>query len=171
MLVEMSVIQKLTLVIANPLYSVAVVISSILIFSGLGARFSGRFRENPVRGINIAVAGIILGMVFNIAMFALFAEFFLSLPAAVRIIIAILSLAPAGFCMGMPFPLGLQVLSDRREAFMPWALAVNGSVSVFAAVLTNILSMHLGFAVVAFIAIMCYCIAVVSFPGRWINQA
>lgn len=170
MLVEMSVIQKLTLVIANPLFSVAIVISSILIFSGLGARFSSRFKSNPVRGITIAVAGITLGMILNVAVFALFTKSFLSLPAAARIIIAVISLIPVGFFMGMPFPLGLQVLSDRKEAFMPWALAVNGSVSVFAAVLTNILSMHLGFAIVAVIAIGCYCIALAAFPGRWISE-
>ncbi len=169
MLVEMSVIQKLTLVIANPLYSVAVVISSLLIFSGLGARVSGRFRENPVKGITVAAAGTILGMLFNVALFAFFTDSFLSLPAAVRMVIAVLSLAPVGFFMGMPFPLGLQVLGDRKDAFMPWALAVNGSVSVFAAVLTNILSMHLGFWVVAVIAICCYSLALVSFPGRWIH--
>ncbi len=171
MLVEMSVIQKLTLVIANPLYSVAVVISAILIFSGMGAWTSARFRTDPVKGIKIAVAGIAMGMIFNVALFAFFANSFLSFSAAARICIAVLSLAPVGFCMGMPFPLGLQVLGDRKEAFMPWALAVNGSVSVFAAVLTNILSMHLGFMTVAVIAIGCYCIALISFPGRWIKES
>lgn len=170
MLVEISVIQKLTLVIANPMYSVAAVISSLLIFSGLGALVSSRFRSNPLRGINLAVAGTVLGMLLNVAIFAFFTKYFLSLPATTRIIIAVFSLAPVGFCMGMPFPLGLQVLSDRREMFMPWALAVNGSVSVFAAVLANILSMHLGFIAVAGIAVCCYSAAFVFFPARWIHE-
>jgi hypothetical protein len=169
MLVEMSVIQKLTLVIADPLYSVAIVISSLLIFSGLGALASGIFTDNPSKGIGIAVAGIILGMVMNILLYRFFSGFFLSLPAPARITAAVLSLAPAGFCMGIPFPLGLQVLSDRREAFLPWALAVNGSVSVSAAVLTGILSMHLGFNTVAVFAVCCYCLAFAAFPGRWIH--
>ena len=146
------------------------VISSILVFSGLGANASARFRENPVRGITISVAGIVLGTVFNLGIFALFAKSFLPLPGIARIIIAVISLAPVGFCMGMPFPLGLQVLGDRKEAFMPWALAVNGSVSVFTAVLTNILSMHLGFMAVAVIAVSCYCVALAAFPGRWFSE-
>ena len=170
MLVEISVIQKLALIIANPMYSVAVVISSILIFSGFGALASGRFRDNPVRGINFAAAGTVLGMLLNVIVFTLFTGFFLSLPFAARIVIEALSLAPPGFFMGMPFPLGLQVLGDRREKFLPWALAVNGSVSVFAAVLTGILSMHLGFATVAFIAIICYLSAQALYPGRWIQK-
>ncbi|HEY1407251.1 MAG TPA: hypothetical protein VF857_11625, partial [Spirochaetota bacterium] len=171
MLVEISVIQKLTLVIANPLISVALVISSILIFSGLGSRFSSRYVKRPKKGIIVAVAGIVGTLILHVGAFALLSHSILSLSEMPRIIIAVISLAPVGFFMGMPFPLGLQLLSDRNETFMPWALSVNGSVSVFAAVFTTILSMHLGFAFVIAIAIVCYSCALIAFPGRWIPQS
>jgi spermidine synthase len=166
MLVEINIIQKLTLVIANPLYSVALVIASLLIFSGIGSRFSGRIAKDPNRAITLAAAGVAVTLILHVVVFSLFSRSFLSCGEVVRIVIAVVSLAPMGFFMGMPFPLGLQALSDKNESFMPWALAVNGSVSVFAAVFTSILSMHLGFTAVMFVALACYGIAWLSFPAK-----
>jgi spermidine synthase len=166
MMVEINIIQKLNLVIANPLYSVALVIASLLIFSGIGSHFSSRIAKDPNRAITVAVAGVALTMILHVVVFSLFSRSFLSCGEVVRIFIAVASLAPMVFFMGMPYPLGLQALSDKNESFMPWALAVNGSVSVFAAVFTSILSMHLGFTAVMFAAIACYAVAWLSFPGK-----
>nr|HPN82321.1 hypothetical protein [Spirochaetota bacterium] len=90
----------------------------------------------------------------------------LGLPEFFRIVIVILFLAPLGFFMGFPYPLGLQVLSDKREHLMPWGLAINGSVSVFASVLTSILSMHFGFVFVFILAALFYLAAWLTFPTR-----
>ena len=169
MLIEISVIQKLNLVIANPLYSVALVISSLLIFSGLGAGFSSRFSARPVRGITVAAAGIVAALVLHSLLFAFATPLFLSLSQAGRILVAVISLAPVGFFMGMPFPLALEHLGAKNESMLPWGLAVNGSVSVFAAVFTGIVSMHFGFTIVIVLAILCYGLAFVSFPGRYVK--
>ena len=169
MLIEISVIQKLNLVIANPLYSVALVISSLLIFSGLGAGFSARFKARPVRGITVAVCGIVLSLLVHTIVFAYATPAFLSLGQLGRILVAVISLAPVGFFMGMPFPLALEHLGEKNATMLPWGLAVNGSVSVFAAVFTGIVSMHFGFTSVVFIAAACYALAFVSFPGRYIR--
>ena len=169
MLIEISVIQKLNLVIANPLYSVALVISSLLIFSGIGAGFSSRFSKTPVRGITVAAIGIAASLLLHTLVFALATPEFLSLGQIGRIAVAVISLAPVGFFMGMPFPLALEHLGSKNESLLPWGLAVNGSVSVFAAVFTGIVSMHLGFTAVIVIALACYMLAFVSFPGRFVR--
>jgi spermidine synthase len=166
MLVEISVIQKLNLVIANPLYSVALVISALLIFSGIGSRMSEKMFQDKNRTIRIAVIGVVVSMILHVVVFSVFSRTFLSYNEVMRIIIAVISLAPLGFFMGMPFPLGLQAVSDKNESFMPWALAINGSVSVFAAVFTSILSMHFGFTLVMAVAVVCYLVAYLSFPGK-----
>lgn len=167
MLIEMAVIQKLNLFIANPLYSVALVIGVLLIFSGIGAGFASRYRgEAAKKGISVGVVGILAALALHVFVFAPLMQVLLNLPELLRTMIVILFLAPLGFFMGFPYPLGLQVLSDKREQLMPWGLAINGSVSVFASVLTSILSMHFGFVFVFFLAALFYLAAWGTFPAR-----
>ena len=166
MMIEIAVIQKLNLLIANPLYSVAVTISALMIFSGIGAGFAQRYCREPKKGIKIGVAGIIGALALHAFVIAPLVPSLLGLPELLRIALAVAFIAPLGFFMGFPYPLGLQVISDKREALMPWGLAINGSVSVFAAVLTTILSMHFGFVFVFVLAALFYLIAFVTFPAR-----
>ena len=57
MLVGMSSIQNLAPMLADPLYRVAVVISSLLVFSGPGLLAGSCFKDKPPRGINFAASG------------------------------------------------------------------------------------------------------------------
>jgi len=167
MLIEIAVIQKLNLFIANPLYSVALVIGALLIFTGIGAGYASRYRGDAAKkGITVGVAGILGSLALHAFVFAPLMQPLLGLPEFFRIVIVILFLAPLGFFMGFPYPLGLQVLSDKREHLMPWGLAINGSVSVFASVLTSILSMHFGFVFVFILAALFYLAAWLTFPTR-----
>ncbi len=166
MFIEIAVIQKLTLFLANPLYSVAFVISALLVFSGLGSQFSSRYTDRPLRGITVGVSGVIGSLLLNVFLFTPLFGTLIGFPVIIRIVIALIALAPLGFFMGFPFPLGLQIISNRREKFLPWALSINGSVSVFATVVTSILSMQLGFTMIYLIAAGLYSAAYFSFPGR-----
>jgi hypothetical protein len=58
--------------------------------------------------------------------------------------------------MGMPFPMGLQLVSDRQSAYIPWVWGVNGVASVIAPVLGSLLSVSLGFRVVMLISLLLY---------------
>ena len=51
-------------------------------------------------------------------------------------------IAPLGFCMGMPFPLGLTRVARLDPAFVPWAWGLNGCVSVVSA--ATLLAIDLG---------------------------
>ena len=52
-----------------------------------------------------------------------------------RIAIALLLVAPLGFVLGMPFPLGLRVAMQRSSALGAWAWGVNGFFTVIGTVL------------------------------------
>jgi len=169
MFIEIAVIQKFVLFIANPIYSVAVVIATLLITSGIGSSFSRRYKKTPLQGVTIGVLGIVMLLLLHMFLVPVFVNRFLGLSQEIRISISFLLLAPLGFFMGFPFPLGLHVLAQKREILLPWGLAINGSVSVFATVFTSILSMHLGFTVVFLFAAALYLLAYASFP-KLLNQ-
>jgi MFS family permease len=84
----------------------------------------------------------------------------------VRVVMAILVLAPLGLCLGMFMPLGLRVVGQTGslgEQYVAWSWAVNGFFSVIGSVLTTILAMELGFRFVQFVALALYALAVVAF--------
>jgi MFS family permease len=68
-------------------------------------------------------------------------------------------LAPLALFMGMPFPIGLQLVSDRQSSYIPWVWGVNGVASVIAPVLGSLLSVCLGFRVVMLLSLLLYGLA------------
>lgn len=77
----------------------------------------------------------------------------------VKIPASVLLLAPLAFCMGVPFPSGMQVVSDRAPGLLPWAWGTNGCTSVIGATLATFIAIHAGFRVVVIAALVLYGVA------------
>jgi len=58
--------------------------------------------------------------------------------------------------MGMPFPLGLRVLSQHCPQWVPWAWATNSFMTVLGPLLCILLSMQAGFQTVFLLAALVY---------------
>ena len=84
----------------------------------------------------------------------------LALPA--RIMIAVVLIAPLGFMLGMPFPLGLRLAMRESSAFASWAWGVNGFFTVIGTVTAVILGMSFGFKIVLLVGALCYLIALAA---------
>ena len=164
LLVEMPMIQQFILYLDHPTYAMAVVLFSLLLFSGFGSRWGSKM-------ISISDALLIL-LVFLTGWLFLSPVFLhetLGLPLAVRISISIISVAPIGFLMGIPFPAGLEWMREsipfdeknRAEGMVAWLWAVNGSTSVIASILSSLLSLSFGFKRTFAVGMICYL-------GAWI---
>jgi hypothetical protein len=81
---------------------------------------------------------------------------FIGLPLAVKFLLAVIFIAPAAFFMGMPFPTGLSALEANRSRLVPWALGMNGALSVTGAVSAKLVSISSGFPAVLGLAIALY---------------
>ena len=158
--VEIAFIQKFTLFLSHPLYAVAVVLASFLVFAGAGSaysvRLSGRTVARRFTPVSIAVAGI--AGIAAIYLFLLPPLFGLFIGAAdgLRILLSVVLIAPLAFFMGTPFPLGLRRIAERAPDFVPWAWGINGFASVVSAVLATLLAIHFGFTAVIVLAIVLY---------------
>jgi len=86
-------------------------------------------------------------------------RYLMPLADPLRILGSIVLIAPLGFAMGMPFPLGLSRLAAGAESLVPWAWGINACASVVAAILATVLAIHLGFAAVIVLAVVLYVIA------------
>ena len=164
--IEIAFIQKFLLFLHHPLYAIAVVLSSFLVFSGLGSAWLGRVSPGSrSRLLSQAVTGIVVIGTLYLLLLGPLLEQLTSLPDILRILITAALIAPLAFCMGMPFPLGLSRLADYAPDLMPWAWAINGCASVISAVLATLLAIHLGFATVIAAALVLYALVLWVFPG------
>ncbi len=183
--IEMMLIQKFTFFLANPIYSVAVVLTGVLVWSGLGSLAAGRLfpprftsdTGGPARrsllgvgGLPLVCAGITLLTVTAALLLPRILPPLIDLSAPARAALSLLLMAPLAFLMGMPFPLAWQRLQAARPALLPWAWGVNGCASVLASVLATLLAMSFGFRVVLFCAAALYLLAGVTSPPRSIER-
>jgi len=167
MLVEMVLIQWMTLFLAEPVYSASIILAILLVSSGAGSLVSGRWLDRPKRGIAIAAAGTVGMLLFFVAALTPLLESLLFLPLPARVPVTALFLAPAGFFMGMPFPLGMAALArSGREALTAWGWGINGAISVSAIILARVLAVRIGFSWVIALAAATYVVAWLAFPGR-----
>ena len=162
---EIALIQRLTLFLGYPTYSLTVTLMSILIFTGIGALLSTRLHDKVKHLVPALVVAITLLTAFY--QFALdpATDALLHLPLAARVPIALIALAPLGLCLGMFMPLGLRAISDVTKypsQYVAWGWAVNGFASVVGAVLSTILAMSLGFRTVMLIALITYFVALTA---------
>ena len=120
----------------------------------------------PRRPKSITVAIGILSLIAGLYLQILPPIFdrFLGSPDSLKIIVSIGLIAPLAFFMGMPFPLGIDLLRRRQPNLIAWAWAINGYGSVVSAILATCLSITFGFNAVMFLAIGIYLVGAWSAP-------
>ena len=148
LMAEIFLIQRFVFFLVNPVYANSIVITLLLISSGIGSVVSENLRISRQARVLAAVSGIVL-MAF--LLFFVLPEIMragLGLPLVLRVLIAAAFIVPLGLCMGIPFPTGLAALSESKKSILPWAWGVNGALSVTGSVLTRLISTSVGFPVV-----------------------
>jgi len=165
---EIYFIQRVTLFLTHPLSTVAVVLSSFLIFAGLGSGYaSGLSKTKTYRTVTryAVVSILLLGLLYLWMLGPLFG-LLMAQNEWLKSLVVILLIAPVAFAMGMPFSMGLTALGEQDEAMIPWAWGVNGCASVVSAVAAALVSIHLGFFVLMLLALLFYLLALFFFPAE-----
>jgi membrane protein CcdC involved in cytochrome C biogenesis len=161
MFVEVTMIQRNILVLENPAYAVATVLSAILISSGTGSLLSEKVYEARIASFLLIISGLIVVYVF---LYPLVTHAVSRYSLALKIPLVFVSLIPLGFCMGVPFPAGMRALGADHETLIPWAWAINGCMSVLAPVVTIMLALTYGYTMILWLGVVSYIIA--FFPLR-----
>jgi SAM-dependent methyltransferase len=157
---EIAFIHHLTLFLGHPLYAAAVVLSSVLVFAGLGSgmvEYLGtRWGETSVTIILLLVAAVAL---VELPLVRLLLHDSPGFPSAAKIPIGIAVVAPLAFLMGMPFPGALKQLAEQEPGLVPWAWGINGTASVVSSMFATLIAVHFGFAAVVASAALLYVVA------------
>jgi spermidine synthase len=165
MFFELTLIQRLTLFLGYPTYSLSVTLCGLLVSAGLGSALSERLVRSTARAALLVGAALAaVGAVYVAALPGLL-DLAAGTPLVARIAVALLLILPLGLCLGTFMPIGLGAIAahtPHRVEVAAWAWAVNGFFSVVASVLGTLLSMTFGFQAVLLIALVLYAVALAA---------
>lgn len=150
--IELPLMQRFILLLAQPIYSFGIVLFAILVASGAGSILSARLGRRRGWAIPL-LAALALGYALGSGPLV---DLMLELPTPARLPVSALAIAPLATAMGMPFPIGVAVLAARRPALIPWAWGVNGCASVVGSVLAALMALSWGFSWVMAAAALSY---------------
>jgi spermidine synthase len=142
MLIEISQMQRLMVFLGHPVYGLAVVLFTILLFGGIGSTTVGAQTPRP-GAVMARLVALLATLVVAGLLTPLLTTWARSEATDMRILLSALLLAPPAFCMGMMFPLGLGIWR-RHSELLPFFWSANGITSMFASVLGMALSIEFG---------------------------
>jgi hypothetical protein len=165
MLIEISQMQRLMVFLGHPVYGLAVVLFTILLFGELGSATLGADVPRPAAVVARVVA-LLTTLVVAGLLTPLLTTWARSEATDMRILLSVLLLAPPAFCMGMMFPLGLSTWR-RHSELLPFFWSANG----IASVLGMALSIEFGIANTCALGACFYVVCALMLVGsRQVNR-
>ncbi|MAG58130.1 MAG: hypothetical protein CMJ83_17735 [Planctomycetes bacterium] len=158
MLVEIGLIQKLGIFLGHPGKAIAVVLGSLILFTGLGSLASERTFRKWLGFRSAAILGIVTTLLLLWVLDQWKADV-LAQSSALKTIIVFFALAPIGLALGHLFPQGLAGIGDDSRNLVPWALAINACTGTLAAGVGVPLAQAFGFQVVVLTGLGFYLVA------------
>ncbi|MFN3309972.1 MAG: hypothetical protein ACK44E_12270, partial [Anaerolineales bacterium] len=142
LLVEIALIQRFQLYLAQPAYAVAGVLFALLISSGIGSLNAQRIP------LPLSLFLVFLWIGTSTYWLRAIFETTLALPLSARLGLMALVTFPFGFGMGMAFPEGLRfwLAGQGQRRWLPLIWSLNGAASVIASVGAMLLALNVGFS-------------------------
>lgn len=161
MFVEIIFIQRFILFLGHPLYSISIIIFSLLFSSSLGSFFSkkilGLDKRKNLRKSLLFCAGLIVLYLFLVP---LLFDLLTHLSLFLKMVLTFLVVFPLGFLMGFPFPTGIRLLAEQEKGLIPWAWATNAFSSVVNSISALLIAFWTGYTFVLLLASFGYLLAV-----------
>ncbi len=165
LVVEVSLLHRLTVFLGHPTYSFVVVLATMLVGSGAGSlvceRGAGAALGARLERVLVATSLLLVGYA---ALYARLCDYmWLELP--IRIAVAVALLLPPAFLMGMCFPLGMALARGLDSRLVPWGWGVNGAFSVLAPIAALVISLNFGLTYALLSGTLCYAVAALVVRG------
>ena len=160
--VEIFLIEKASLWLNDRTSGFALVLTGMLVFSGLGSMAAGRLSRAPAANMVFVAGGVLIWMVAMLFFLQPLILATLSWSWIARATALMAVVAPVSVLLGLPFPLGLS--RAGTGGLLPWAWGLNGAFSVVATPLANLIAREAGFEWVLLCAAILYGVALLTFP-------
>jgi spermidine synthase len=163
-MVEVGLISEFILALSNATVSASILITGMLVCSGLGSLMSERFlgrAHSFMPKVFLAIGALLIG-------YGLFLDHALdwigTFPYLVRLLFCFALIFPPAFLMGFPMPTAMATLGNlgKHHMFL-WAWGINGCFSVIGAAVVPVVSTSFGLTWVLIVAGCAYLIAIPAF--------
>jgi SAM-dependent methyltransferase len=164
MMVEISLLQRMSVFLGHPVYALSTVLFSLILATGVGSLLSDRL---PLGSLPRVAAWSALTGAYLVAVARLAPDLFLALEGErllVRAGLCVAVIAPAGLLMGFGFPTGMRLVSAVDPRPTPWFWGINGAAGVLAASVAVFTSIAGSIGTNLFVAATCYLLLV---PAAW----
>ena len=156
MLTEIALIQRLSVFLGHPVYALVVLLFTMILSTGIGSLLSQKIISVKMPLLTlyplIAVAAILgLGLMIPKITSAMITEAMI-----LKVIISILIIFPAGFCLGWFFPLGMHLVSYSNSMKTSWYWALNGIFGVLFSAIAVFISIYAGISINFYVAACFY---------------
>ena len=160
---ELALIQKFTLFLWHPVYSLSLVLTSILFFGGIGSLST---RNIPIKNISRTLKIAASFLIFFLSLFLVFSDYIFealsNLNIIIRGLITIIILAFPGFLLGMFLPLGIKITEEISKDLIPWMWSVDAITTVLGGVASTIMALLFGFNSAMIFGMLFYLFAYLS---------
>jgi hypothetical protein len=166
MLVEVALLQRLTVFLGHPTYSLTTILFSLLIAGGMGSFLSGRLPKAgcapilPLLGLLAATILVGLATAPTLRMFEAAGTW-------QRIVVAASLVGSVGIFMGVALPTGMRVATASASELIPWLWGINGATSVLGSVLAAAIALAYGISTSYWVGVVCYACAVAALALKW----
>jgi len=158
MFIELYFIKEYIFIFADPVISLTVVITGLLVFSAFGGYCTQRISAKyfPISIVALIVILVCMFFIFNPMMHSV-----IQLNSSLRYPLSLLLLLPPGFLIGLPFPLGMRYILNL-PAQRAYAWTINGCASVLASIASAQIALGLGISAIMIFAISAYFLAFIT---------
>lgn len=156
MLIEIGLIRKLGLILGHPVYSISIVLASLIFSTGVGSLSSERLFKASILSVRRAALLIVGYTILSVVFYDALKDEIIALPILLKGTLVVASLFPLGFLMGQLFPQGLVRVGVRDNRLVAWAWAINGTASTAFVGVGYVLSHPLGFNMLLYLGTAVY---------------
>jgi hypothetical protein len=168
MLLQIGLLQRFSVYLGHPTYSLPVILFTMILFAGIGSSLSDRVGGERLGRAGIAVPLAIAAMIGLLALLMTpVLEGTLQAGMLARCAVVVALVAPVSLPLGFCFPLGLRLIGRIADDASPWMWGVNGAFSVLASVIAVSVSIWLGIQVNLYLAIALYLLLVLPWAILW----
>jgi len=156
MMIEIGLLQRMSVFLGHPVYSLSVLLFTLILSTGIGSLVSDILPLD--RRPRFLIWSLLTGA-YVAALPHWLSSVFLAFDSAdllTRAILCIVTIAPAGLLLGFGFPTGMRLISaiDRRPT--PWFWGVNGAAGTLASIVAVASSIAFGISTTLTVGATCY---------------
>ena len=143
MLVQIPFLQRFSVYLGHPTWTLAVILFGMILFTGIGSALSDRIPTTTAWLPTVPLA-VALVIVTDIALIQSVVDATSTWSLSGRTSVVLAMLAPLSILLGLAFPIGMRLVGVASDLALAWLWGVNGAFGVLASVGAVAVSMWFG---------------------------